>query len=924
MATHNRKIRGWILLLSAGLLLASFASCQRKELEPTMETTKTPETNETDDRTEVLSEQEKTQAYAAKRELTELRFAYALLESDRKSVEQARTAYDALNGDQKKLVGTDLAKKLTDCEKALARGEPALVRSVTEFGAKGDGETNDRAAIQAAILAVSEAGGGRVVLDAGKTFVSGNLRILSGVELHFGDGAVLKQTERDDEFVNPLKDYSPFPLTYGYYMESNIEWDAAAFYNFPYIMIKDAENVAITGKGTVRLSAGNSPKGPMTMQAIGLNDVVGYRFTDFKVVGYQAYCMKAVACENGLYAYLDIDASESPRGGTDGIALNNSHNIRVTNNNLLTGDDGIYVCSTYKDPREGLWYTTDHPRTPSHIEIDHNHCEVTWDATKAFCFILWGSQSPDLVRVEVSDIYVHDNYFQTMGAWPGNWNLETHTFDFNGSNNPAKMIRMENNEIGSIQENFFAVPVSDFYGFDSMASVANGDFQMGGELYWVSRVPIESGAFAGSAAEGNNRYGVIRDLDKGDAALYEGIHLMDKSYRVTARVRSSGDPVRLFVRNQVTQELIASLTVTDREWKNVSLEFSAPQAANYQIGIERGQANAGFGEIDDLTLEAVAEPLNTVLVSQTPDKTLSGKTGDYGVTFETKFPCRLSAVRLFVTPSDTGMHQVKILDGKTGNRIGGPYDWTVAEGTEGWTEFLLPEALALSGKASYTVTVSVGPGGVVPVSEKAFENGLDRPYLRVDRTGGYGPQGSTEDNYFRDVVLEIQGDMPLADLPCTATRSTQLQDVLGLRFTSSEDGVIPLVRMFCVEQMSGTHVVTLWNYETKTLIAGPFDWEIQAGTSGWQVFALPEPVEIEANITYALGISVGSNCVYAVGEGQLDDYVDSHYITVPPDGALYSGNANLGLAHMPGNPANGGGTSANNYMRDIVFIPNQS
>lgn len=110
-------------------------------------------------------------------------------------------------------------------------------KTIQEYGAVGDGKMLNTAAIQAAIDACAEAGGGRVVIEDG-SFVIGTLFLHSCVELHLAaNGCLLASTNGAD--------YPNFqPKT----------WDA---YNAPrhssrcLIYAEGANHIAITGTGTI-------------------------------------------------------------------------------------------------------------------------------------------------------------------------------------------------------------------------------------------------------------------------------------------------------------------------------------------------------------------------------------------------------------------------------------------------------------------------------------------------------------------------------------------------------------------------------------------------------------------------------------------------------------------------------------------------
>ncbi|RIA46943.1 polygalacturonase [Hephaestia caeni] len=93
-----------------------------------------------------------------------------------------------------------------------------------------------RPAILAAIAACHEAGGGRVLVPAGTWRIDGPINLRSNVNLHLAEGAILR--------------FSPDPERY--LPQVFTRWEGTELYNLsPLFYTADAENVAITGKGTI-------------------------------------------------------------------------------------------------------------------------------------------------------------------------------------------------------------------------------------------------------------------------------------------------------------------------------------------------------------------------------------------------------------------------------------------------------------------------------------------------------------------------------------------------------------------------------------------------------------------------------------------------------------------------------------------------
>ena len=112
---------------------------------------------------------------------------------------------------------------------------PARDFDVTNYGAVGDGRADCSAAFRAAIAACTQAGGGHVVVPAGR-FVTGPIHLASNVDLHVTRDATIL-------FSRDTRQYLPAVLT---------RFEGTELMNYsPFIYALDCENVGVTGDGTL-------------------------------------------------------------------------------------------------------------------------------------------------------------------------------------------------------------------------------------------------------------------------------------------------------------------------------------------------------------------------------------------------------------------------------------------------------------------------------------------------------------------------------------------------------------------------------------------------------------------------------------------------------------------------------------------------
>lgn len=112
---------------------------------------------------------------------------------------------------------------------------PRRTLCITDYGAVGDGITDNTAAFKSAIAACARAGGGHVVVPAG-TFLSGAIHLQSRIDLHLEKGATIKFSQDPQAYL---------PVVYT--RNGGIE-----VMNYsPFIYAFEQEDIGITGQGVI-------------------------------------------------------------------------------------------------------------------------------------------------------------------------------------------------------------------------------------------------------------------------------------------------------------------------------------------------------------------------------------------------------------------------------------------------------------------------------------------------------------------------------------------------------------------------------------------------------------------------------------------------------------------------------------------------
>ena len=242
------------------------------------------------------------------------------------------------------------------------------VYDVMNYGAKGDGATDDAAAIQRAIDQCSKDGGGRVLFPRNHTFLAGPVELKSQVELYLEATATLK--------ANP--DESIYRLSaFGENRGEGMMW----------LYANDAENISITGKGTIH---GNGiafmgaeledsyelkPLADQTFDprphVLTLTNVRNLTIRDVTIKEGAYWTVHLIGCNEAVIEGINLLNNLKIRNG-DGIDLDHSKNVRIANCHITSGDD----CICLKNRREFEQYGSCHDITVTNCVMSSRSCAI--------------------------------------------------------------------------------------------------------------------------------------------------------------------------------------------------------------------------------------------------------------------------------------------------------------------------------------------------------------------------------------------------------------------------------------------------------------------------------------------------------------------------------------------------------------------
>ncbi len=496
--------------------------------------------------------------------------------------------------------------------------------SVTDFGARGDGFTNDTDAIQAALDHVASLGGGKVVLPGspdryGRRYVATSLLMHSMTELYIEEGATLWQSQLRDDYT--------YEVAYGHDgVIPGINWTHSLHVsNLPLIQAENAHHIRIAGKGSIRMMDTGSEEGVgMPGYATGCPDrihciPIGFFLVedcecrDFEIIRSNNYHTEYNHCRR--VAIQNVRLHEVKCVSGDGFGMAGGKSVFVNRCFFQSNDDGIVMSTHMYDPRGILWWTNMVGEDNSCRDIRVVHSYLNSGGGKALAFITWGTSDPDQSLEEIDGVEAYDNYLTSVnpiGAWYDNPYNGKVPFDNSETDDysPVKNVRILRNRyegnctLGPIA----ATNVLTDCGVHSTNQFRNGDFTLGGMANWTL-FPNGDPESVHSVIYADKEKGCIECFGDGPVAAAQGLCLLPGTHTVVMELLCRD--AEIYVTDILTGKELAATGAQSRQCPTIvtlTFELDGCDARDVFIGVRSvGNSPDGYAVFDRCALHSVVD-----------------------------------------------------------------------------------------------------------------------------------------------------------------------------------------------------------------------------------------------------------------------------------------------------------------------------
>lgn len=265
-------------------------------------------------------------------------------------------------------------------------GEKSNLYKITDYGAIGDSLTVNTKFIQKAIDECYKNGGGIVEVNEG-FYSTGTILLKDNVTLQVNENATIFGSPNFEDYIN----IDPFEDATGQSRGNCL------------IGAKDATNIAITGKGTIDGNGKMFNNKTYKVQKEKNKDLPNFDrpfliriVRSSKLKMQDIHIRQAAAWAVHLYQSNDISIDNieiynHANRNNDGIDLDSSYDVTITNSKIDSGDDAICIKATS-------------PLPTYNVKVRNCDLKSDWGAIK------FGTESMgDFYNIDIRDCKVHDN-----------------------------------------------------------------------------------------------------------------------------------------------------------------------------------------------------------------------------------------------------------------------------------------------------------------------------------------------------------------------------------------------------------------------------------------------------------------------------------------------------------------------------------